>query len=58
MARLTTHRPDDRKSGPKDNPDLLGKVVKGKKGGQLEFLLLGLMSACIGVLFFLIFFRG
>lgn len=58
MTRLTTHRPDDRKSGHKDNPDLLRKIVRGKKDGSLEIFLLGLFSVCIGVLFFLVFFGG
>ncbi len=31
--------------------------LKGKSSGFLEFLLLGLLSACIGVLLFLFIFK-
>lgn len=58
LGRFSTHRHGGRKPGPKDKEDLYRRVVGRKRNGSLEFVLLGLLSACIGVLFFLVFFRG
>jgi hypothetical protein len=51
--------PPRRFAGPKSGSDT-GRTphrsgLRGKSSGSLEFLLLGLLSACIGVLLFLFF---
>ena len=46
-------------AGPKSDSDSDRTAhrpgLRGKSGGSLEFLLLGILSACIGVLLFLFF---
>ena len=59
MGRFTTRSREERNPTlKKDNEDLYWKVVRGKKNSSLEILLLGLLSICIGIFFFLVFFRG
>jgi len=53
--------PPLRFGSPKSNSDADSTPhrtgIRKKSSGSLEILLLGLLSACIGVLFFLFFFR-
>ena len=55
MGKFPPHRFASPKSGSDTDRTPHQPGVRGKSSGSLEFLLLGLLSACIGVLLFLIF---
>ena len=61
MAKYSIKRPGSLQSAPDvDNRfgRIKNRIKKGKPSGSLEILLLGLLSACIGFLLFLVFFTS
>lgn len=57
MAKSSMKRSGSLKSDT-DVDHISDRIKKKKPGGSLEILLLGLLSACIGFLLFLVFFRS
>lgn len=57
MAKSSMKRSGSLKSDT-DVDHISDRIKKKKPSGSLEILLLGLLSACIGFLLFLVFFRS